>query len=179
MVLTKNTQPKNTCRVYNLWPWFGGNSSGFHCPLLFRFLKRIFHHIHVDSTICDHKYIYIYITYITIWIWRNKKSLTTLPWCFVMSIICFFSAGLLRLGPIWNPTARPSESLSLGPSLVISAQSLVECQYFFFVGYIEVVHPNLVGALEHLRFSISYTVYGMSSFPLTNMFQDGYCTTKQ
>ena len=36
---------------------------------------------------------------------------------------------------------------------------------------------HLVGGLEHLDyFSITY---GMSSFPLTHIFQDGYCTTNQ
>ena len=37
-------------------------------------------------------------------------------------------------------------------------------------------HLNLVGGFEHYLFSI---IYGMSSFPLTNIFQDGYCTTNQ
>ena len=39
------------------------------------------------------------------------------------------------------------------------------------------ISPHLWEGLEHLDdFSI---LYGMSSFPLTNMFQDGYCTTNQ
>jgi len=39
------------------------------------------------------------------------------------------------------------------------------------------LHRNLlVGGFKHFLFSI---LYGMSSFPLTNMFQDGYCTTNQ
>ena len=32
-------------------------------------------------------------------------------------------------------------------------------------------NSNLVGGLEH--FFIFHFIYGMSSFPLTNMFQDG------
>ena len=32
----------------------------------------------------------------------------------------------------------------------------------------------LVGGFKHFFFSI---IYGLSSFPLTNIFQDGYCTT--
>jgi hypothetical protein len=39
------------------------------------------------------------------------------------------------------------------------------------------LHRNLlVGGFKHFLFSI---IYGMSSFPLTNIFQDGYCTTNQ
>ena len=34
----------------------------------------------------------------------------------------------------------------------------------------------LSGGLEHFLCSI---IYGMSSFPLTHIFQDGYCTTNQ
>ena len=34
-------------------------------------------------------------------------------------------------------------------------------------------YSNLVGGLEYLLFSIIFLIYGLSSFPLTNIFQDG------
>jgi hypothetical protein len=35
-------------------------------------------------------------------------------------------------------------------------------------------YSNLVGGLEYLLFSIIFLIYGLSSFPLTNIFQRGW-----
>ena len=76
----------------------------------------------------------------------------------------FFSAGLLRLGPIWNPTARPSESLSLGPSLVISAQSFLECQYNIVLLTLGLYILIWLVLWNMFYFPFHIYIYGMSSF---------------
>ena len=91
--------------------------------------------------------------------------MTTLPWCFVMSIICVFFRWTAQTGTYLEPN-RAAFRVPVArtkPGYLSTILSRMSIQYS--VAYIGVVHPNLVGALEHVLFSISHIyIYGMSSF---------------